>query len=166
MVSPTSEQDGHPHSDADAVDCAAVGRLHLVLAADPVSPAIARDHVRRWLATHRWSPAQIDELVLAISEAVSNSIEDGYGLTFDRADHLAGQREVVELDAWISDDYDGRHAEFSIADYGGWISPPVSKGSRGHGLSLMQACTEQLRIESQGSGTTILLRSHPVPPLW
>ena len=54
------------------------GLLHLALPADPVSISVARVGLRRWLAGWSWPADQIDDIVLAVSEAASNAIEHAY----------------------------------------------------------------------------------------
>lgn len=161
---PTSEQDEHSIHGAEAARDTPDSRLHLVLSVEWVSPSIARDRVRRWLRSHGWSPAHVDELVLAVSEAVSNSIEHGYLVAPDEADNLAVHPSVIELDATIVQEHDGRRAEFTITDTGRWMRPARDRGSRGHGLTIIRACAEEVKIEGGETGTTVFLRSRPVPP--
>ena len=95
--------------------------LDLVLAADWISPSVARDRVRTWLRANRWSPANTDDLVLAVNEAVSNSIEHGYQIGPD--DPSATQ--TVAIHGTIHRAADGsRHVELTIRDTGTWL-PPV-----------------------------------------
>src|SRR3954471_9852136 len=79
-VPPPSDQDERPVRPGRSVDPATVAdvELHLVLGATWVAPSIARERVEEWLRAQQWPPAQADELVLAVSEAVSNSVEHGY----------------------------------------------------------------------------------------
>jgi serine/threonine-protein kinase RsbW len=135
--------------------------LDLVLAADWVSPSLARDRVRNWLRANRWSPAQTDDLVLALNEAISNSIEHGYGVGPDDP----ARAETVEIHAAIHRAPDGsRRVEFTVRDRGAW-RPPDEEGSstRGQGLRLMRACVEHLTVDSDTTGTTVTMHSRPVP---
>ncbi|MBB4910124.1 ATP-binding protein [Actinophytocola algeriensis] len=129
--------------------------LDLVLAADWVSPSIARDKVRRWLRANGWTPPQMDDIVLAINEAVSNSIEHGYGIG---AEDPAGAG-TVELRGEIAD----HHVTFTVRDKGVW-RPPVDdpKSTRGQGLRLMRACVDQVTIDATDEGTTVVLRGRPL----
>ena len=130
--------------------------LDLVLAADWVSPSVARDKVRTWLRAHGWTSPQIDDLVLAINEAVSNSIEHGYGV----GEGDPAGTGTVELRGEITD----HHVTFTVRDRGVW-RPPVDdpKSTRGQGLRLMRACVERVTVEGSGQGTTVVLRGRPVP---
>lgn len=135
--------------------------LDLVLAADWISPSVARDQVRTWLRAHRWSPAQTDDLVLAVNEAVSNSIEHGYQVGPD--DPPSG--ETVEIRGRIVRAGDGsRHAELTVRDTGTWLPPNEhTPTTRGQGIRLMRACVEHLTIDGAPDGTTVTLHSRPVP---
>jgi anti-sigma regulatory factor (Ser/Thr protein kinase) len=136
--------------------------LDLVLTADWVAPSIVRSRLRTWLTAHRWPAAHIDDLVLAVNEAVSNSIEHGYGI---RADHVVPNTDTVEIHGRIKVASDGyRHAEFTIADHGGWRAPTDARTTRGHGMLIMRTCADQVLIDFSDTGTRIELRSRPVPP--
>jgi anti-sigma regulatory factor (Ser/Thr protein kinase) len=130
--------------------------LDLVLAADWVSPSIARDKVRTWLRAHGWTTPQIDDLVLAINEAVSNSIEHGYGIG---ADDPAGTG-TVELRGEVTD----HQVTFTVRDQGVW-RPPVDdpKSTRGQGIRLMRACVDEVTVDVTDEGTTVVLRGRPLP---
>jgi anti-sigma regulatory factor (Ser/Thr protein kinase) len=49
-----------------------------VLAADPTSASIVRDQLRKWLGILHWPADAADDVVMAISEAVSNSVDHTY----------------------------------------------------------------------------------------
>ena len=125
--------------------------LDLVLAADWISPSVARDKVRTWLRAAGWTAPHIDDLVLAINEAVSNSIEHGYGVAEDSP---AGDG-TVELRGEISD----HHVTFTVRDHGTW-RPPVDDptSTRGQGIRLMRACVADLTVDVSDDGTTVVLR--------
>jgi serine/threonine-protein kinase RsbW len=135
--------------------------LDLVLAADWISPSVARDQVREWLRANGWSPAHTDDLVLAVNEAISNSIEHGYRV----GPHDAPHDETVEIHAVIRRARDGsRRVEFTVRDKGVWQPPSEDEPSlRGQGLRLMRACVEHLVVDGGADGTTVTLHSLPVP---
>ncbi len=135
--------------------------LDLVLAADWISPSVARDRVRGWLRANGWSPAHTDDLVLAVNEAISNSIEHGYLIDQDDPP----RPETIEIDGVITRAPDGtRHAEITVRDSGSWQPPTEDVHSnRGQGIRLMRACVEHLTIDGTDTGTTVVLHSRPVP---
>jgi anti-sigma regulatory factor (Ser/Thr protein kinase) len=138
--------------------------LDLLLDAEWATPSTVRARVRDWLRTHQWPAAHIDELVLAISEAVSNSIEHGYGI---RADSVAPSGEVVEVHGRIEVVADGyRHAAFVIRDHGAWRTPSGRRTSRGHGMLIMRTCADEVLVDFSATGTSVALRSRPVPPIF
>ena len=130
--------------------------LDLVLAADWISPSVARDKVRTWLRANGWTEPQIDDLVLAINEAVSNSIEHGYGV----GAHDQAGNGTVELRGEITD----HHVTFTVRDRGVW-RPPVDdpKSTRGQGIRLMRACVDQVTVDVTDEGTTVVLKGRPLP---
>lgn len=135
--------------------------LELVLAADWISPSVARDRVRAWLKANRWSPAHTDDLVLAVNEAISNSIEHGYLI----GPEDPPSQELVEIHGAIIHGSNGsRSVELTVRDYGTWQPPDEdTRSTRGQGIRLMRACVEHLTIDSTDDGTTITLHSRPVP---
>jgi hypothetical protein len=57
-----------------------------------------------------------------------------------------------------------RRAEFLVVDQGRWREPPNGSGNRGHGILIMRSCTDDLTVHGTAAGTTVILRSRPVPP--
>lgn len=127
--------------------------LDLKLAADWVSPSVARDRVRTWLRAGGWTSPHLDDLVLAINEAISNSIEHGYGIG---PGDPAGTG-VVELLGEMTD----HHVTVTVRDNGTW-RPPVNDpaSTRGQGIRLMRACVEEVTVEGSADGTTVVLRGN------
>jgi anti-sigma regulatory factor (Ser/Thr protein kinase) len=156
-VPPSSERQlGNDPTRADVAQT-----LDLVLAADWISPSVARDRVRGWLRANRWSPAHTDDLVLAINEAISNSIEHGYRIGPDEAP----RPETVEIHGTINRAANGsRQAELVVRDEGVWQPPTEDpRSTRGQGIRLMRACVEHLTIDGTDKGTTVVMHSRPVP---
>lgn len=134
----------------------------LRLAAEWVAPSIARERVSRWLRAHRWAPSQLGDIVLAVSEAVSNSIEHGYGISPAQVLRRSG---VIELTGWVlSDADDYRHVELTIRDEGAWRPHASERDNRRRGIPLMRACMAHVSIDGTSHGTTVLLHSRPIPP--
>ena len=135
-------------------------RFSLVLPADLVAAATVRTRYDAWLAAHGWPDTQRDDLVLAVSEAVSNSVEHGYGV---RAG-VTGRSGVVEIDAEVVAEQDGRHVDTIVRDHGTWRPQPRLRSYRRHGIGIMRGCVAECVIDGTPDGTTVALRSRPVPP--
>ncbi|MDT7705907.1 MAG: hypothetical protein QOG20_1514 [Pseudonocardiales bacterium] len=136
--------------------------LRLTLPAAMVAPSLAREWLGQWLGERDWDVEQRDDLVLAVSEAVSNSVEHGYGV-----DHATpvGREGVIEVHGVLHTEPDGRrHLVLTVRDEGGWLPPSAERGNRRHGIPLMHACAAHVTVEGSGRGTTVVLRSHPMPP--
>jgi len=162
-VPPSSDQDKRQLGHTPAVGAATT--FDLVVAVDWVSPSIARDKVRSWLRAHRWSPSHVDDLVLAINEAVSNSIEHGYGQKPSGRPSTVEERTAIEVHGRLVTEADGsRWIEFTVRDKGSWLRPTAGDGNRGNGIRIMRACVEEVDIDSRRDGTTVVLRSRPMPP--
>lgn len=133
--------------------------LDLVLSADWISPSVARDRVRTWLRANHWSSTQIDDLVLAVNEAISNSIEHGYQVGPEDPPSEA----TVEIHGRIVHT-GSRHVRLTIRDTGRWLAPVEgAPTTRGQGIRLMRACVAHLTIDGHANGTTVTLHSRPVP---
>jgi serine/threonine-protein kinase RsbW len=156
-VPPSSERQlGNEPTHADVAQT-----LDVVLSADWISPSVARDRVRAWLRANRWSPAHTDDLVLAVNEAVSNSIEHGYLVGPDDPPTSS----IVRVQGVIRRARDGsRRAELVIRDHGRWRPPTEDDHStRGQGIRLMRACVEHLTVDGDAEGTVVTMHSLPVP---
>jgi anti-sigma regulatory factor (Ser/Thr protein kinase) len=170
IVPPASEQGNHrrerdpggaalpPRPESPARDAA----IRFVVGADWVSPSLVRRRLRRWLGEQRWPQRRIDEMVLAVSEVVSNSVEHGYGISID---HRGPSPSVVEIDGTIEVDQAGfSRAVVVVTDHGVWQVPDPGPSSRGRGMLLARACTDQLSTEHRADGTTTIMHSRPIPP--
>lgn len=134
--------------------------LSLALSAEMVAPSLVRGRVDRWLASHRWPSGQRDDLVLAVSEAVSNSVEHGYRVGAETTGHAG----VVEVRGEVVPEADHRrHVVITIRDHGAWRPAPPLRGNRRHGIPLMTACVDVCTVEGTSRGTTVVLRSRTVP---
>jgi anti-sigma regulatory factor (Ser/Thr protein kinase) len=125
-----------------------------------------RDRFDRWLGDLRWPSAQREDLVLALSEAVSNSVEHGYQIHDGQArqDLVVG---TVEVGARVLVEANGmRRIALTVRDRGSWREPVAPARFRGHGLSIIRACADELSIDGDVAGTTVTLvtRAAPAPP--
>jgi serine/threonine-protein kinase RsbW len=149
-----------PSPSDDALDPGAP-ELRLTLPAEMATPSLTRSRLARWLDAHRWPSGQHDDLVLAVSEAVTNCVEHGYGV-----DHATvGHSGLVEVHGVVVAEPDGhRYAVLTVADRGAWLPPSAERGNRRHGIPLMEACVESMTIDGTSAGTTVVFRSRAVPP--
>ena len=131
-------------------------RLYLALPADPSAAATSRTRLGAWLSAYDWAPGPQEDLVLALNEAVSNAIEHGYGVR----PGTAARRGVVEVTAEVL--ADGR-VEIVVRDRGMWRAPSQVRSHRRHGIPIMKACVAECVIDGTPLGTTVVLRSHPLP---
>jgi anti-sigma regulatory factor (Ser/Thr protein kinase) len=167
-VMPPSEQDERPGSVPRPLSGGAAGGplaadLHFVLVADWVAPSIARDRFNRWLSELSWPSGQREDLVLALSEAVSNSVEHGY-----RIDRRAPAQDLgagtMEVQARLLVDGNGvRRIALTVRDHGSWREPAAEAPFRGHGLSIIRSCADRFSIDGGAAGTTLTLTSRPAP---
>ena len=127
------------------------------LTADPVAVPVARHQIRRWLAALSWPAAQLNDIVLAVSEAVTNAVEHAY------VDQLPG---VIEIRGVVEALVTGQHrVTVIVRDYGRWRLAPTHDEHGHHGISIMRACMDTVTIELLDDGrpcTQVVLRSKNV----
>ncbi|MDQ4116922.1 MAG: ATP-binding protein [Actinomycetota bacterium] len=134
--------------------------LDVQFAAEPASAARSRRVMTEWLNSLCGLTALCDvgqDLLLAVNEAISNSVEHAYaggtGTVRLRARvRPSPTREpdpgpCSRLEAWVE-----------ITDHGTWREPPSDPGFRGRGLRMAEASVDRLGIERSESGTTVTLR--------
>lgn len=122
--------------------------LRLDLPADSVSLRGAREEIRGWLEDEGLGRAEAADVVLAVSEALSNSAEHAYppGEPPSRASVSV---EVAR---------DSREAlTVVVRDRGRW-KPPGDAGHRGRGFALMRALMETVDVASGDHGTVVRMR--------
>ena len=138
-----------PEPMSDDVAVLVVRRLAAQLASlDMQMPAAMsslgplRSAVRRWLTDVGAGATEVADLLVAIGEAVTNVVAHAYG--------LAGGMVSVHLEQ------QGTDVVAVVGDTGRWRS---SRGHRrGHGVQLMEALTDEVRIERTVGGTQVTLR--------
>src|SRR5436190_5615263 len=111
--------------------------------ADARQLGAVRSQVRGWLAPLALPEDDEDDVVLAVSEAASNSIEHAYGpATADGS---------VELTFWT----EPGSVCFEIVDHGAWRKPSASPASRGRGIKLMRQLMAGVLIHYDRRGTRV-----------
>ncbi|HEX3649277.1 MAG TPA: SpoIIE family protein phosphatase, partial [Pseudonocardiaceae bacterium] len=121
------------------------GPLQVDLPADAGNLAATRRALRGWLTRCGVRPGQVQGLLVAVGEAMSNAIEHGHrdtpgGRIRMRAMALGDRLHVV------------------VTDTGSW-KPPQAAGNpfRGRGMALMRAFMDEVTVHSDPTGTTVHL---------
>jgi anti-sigma regulatory factor (Ser/Thr protein kinase) len=127
--------------------------LDAELITEPRAAAFARRRIGALLDELGWSSAGRADLVLAVSEAVTNCLQHAYpgsgtGSIFLQANTLAGPNGT-------------RRLCINVIDHGMW-NPSMPQHSRG-GLSIMRAATARMTIHSDALGTRVTMISGPEP---
>ncbi|GAA1849984.1 hypothetical protein GCM10009836_32160 [Pseudonocardia ailaonensis] len=125
---------------ADDASCAL--RVPAVLEA----PRIVRAGLRQWLAGVSWPQDPADEIVLAVSEAVSNAVEHAYP-------QVGPADQGVEVDAVVEESDEGRRVRVRIRDHGAWTMRPADEEptNRRRGLPLMTMLMEDVLVVPGGT---------------
>lgn len=122
--------------------------FHMRVVAEPrVLPRVRRS-LFRWLSFNGVPREVAEEIVLASSEAVTNSIRHAYG---------PGDG-WVEVEATLA----GGHVDLAVRDGGRWRPPRGDEGGRG--LGLIRACMSEVSIEPGPAGTLVRMRRGALAP--
>ncbi|GAA2561608.1 ATP-binding SpoIIE family protein phosphatase [Pseudonocardia hydrocarbonoxydans] len=116
----------------------------LVLDAPATPPSLQplRQATRMWLADARVDRRRAADVLLAVGEALANAVEHAYG---PRRGGVALRMRAEES---------GIVAE--VRDTGRWRAPRGQR--RGRGLTLLDALSDEVRIDRTDDGTTVVLR--------
>jgi anti-sigma regulatory factor (Ser/Thr protein kinase) len=148
IMSMPAEQSSTPPAD----DYVAVGRqnsgeidpLDLVVPALPESLRDVRVAMRRWLPEVGATPRAVADLLVAVGEACTNSVEHAYG---------HGGTVTVQLKLQLPE------VVATVCDTGHWRpSRGVNRESRGRGTQFMRNCSDDLRIDHGSTGTNVVIR--------
>jgi anti-anti-sigma factor len=143
-----------PGGADDDVAVVAVRRLpaplRLQLPADPVRLAGLRRAVAAWASEAGLSADTVDDLQLAVGEAVANSVEHAYRDT-DRAG---------SVDVELAADRDGG-VTVTVRDGGSWRPAPADPGFRGRGVQIVSALATDVDLRRGPAGTVLGFRLVP-----
>jgi anti-sigma regulatory factor (Ser/Thr protein kinase) len=138
---------------------------------------LLRERFTAWLTALRWPDLAIEDVVFALSEAVSNCTEHAYPP--DAPD------PVIEISATIEPGHiterapggrtrpdtaaqsPGQRLRIRIRDHGTWRPIPPGPSYRGRGLQMMTALMDDVVIHHSGTdhpGTEVILVSPTVAP--
>jgi serine phosphatase RsbU (regulator of sigma subunit)/anti-sigma regulatory factor (Ser/Thr protein kinase) len=120
----------------------APARMELEIPSDPAALAGLRRRLRAWLTLRGLCEDELNDTVLAVSEACNNAIEHAY-------------REQAGVIRLLLEHRDGA-LEIAIQDDGGWRDPSPDP-ERGRGLGIMRAVMHEARIEHAANGTRVML---------
>lgn len=119
--------------------------LHVELPADPGAAGRSRRVTGHWLASLcgvELPCETVQDLVLAVNEAVSNSVEHAYCDSGDGTVTVRG-------------DTDGPRVRVEVSDRGSWQEPAADSGYRGRGLQMIEAVADDVRVDRGPGGTTV-----------
>lgn len=133
-------------------------RVIVELAAIPENVGVARLMAAMVAAQGSFTVAEVDEVKLAVSEAVTNAIVHGYRGDAQRMVRLEATIEDGALEIVVGDD--GRGIEdVELARQAAVTSDPERMGL---GFSFMEAHMDEVRVESAvGRGTRVTMRKRP-----
>ena len=109
--------------------------------ADPRAPAKARRAVRAWLSARGADPARLGDVLLAVSEVVTNCVVHAY--------RESGSGEVA-----MEAHHRGDTLVLSVADHGRGMAPRLDSPGLGLGLPLVTQVAERVDISSPENGGT------------
>ena len=102
--------------------------------------------VARWLNDLSASPDTVNNVVLAVTEAVANCVEHAY--------HTITEHDTIEVTFWT----EGSVICIQISDHGSWRPSPATINGQARGLTHMGELVESVMIRFGPCGTNVLLR--------
>jgi anti-sigma regulatory factor (Ser/Thr protein kinase) len=118
-----------------------------------------RRGIAHWAGRQRLPDDVVDDLQLAVGEAVANGVEHAYR-SVDDTDTVPIVE--VELELRLGGMCPG--VAVTVADHGRWRPAPVRAGYRGRGLALIEQLTRGLTVSTSGQGTRVWFEV-PLPRL-
>jgi PAS domain S-box-containing protein len=103
-----------------------------------------RHQLAGWLQGAGVGEELVADIVLAVNEAVANSIEHGY----------QGRKPGKVR---VNGDNDGARIHLKITDKGTWKPAAIDPGVRGRGLLLIRAVSDSLDLQTTAKGTTVAM---------
>jgi serine/threonine-protein kinase RsbW len=111
--------------------------------ADQGAPGSARRAVRDLLRAHGADPERLADVLLAVSEVVTNCVVHGY-------------RERPGGQVAIEAKHTGAHLVLSVADEGHGMAPRVDSPGLGLGLPLVGRVADRVDISAPAGGGTLV----------
>jgi serine phosphatase RsbU (regulator of sigma subunit)/anti-sigma regulatory factor (Ser/Thr protein kinase) len=116
-------------------------RLELELPCRPSTLAPLRRMLRHWLSGVRASPVELQDILVAVSEAATNAIEHAYGPI----------EASYRVEGWRSED----RVMVTVTDSGSWRER--RNVERGRGTHLMRELMDGFELYASGAGTVVEL---------
>lgn len=129
--------------------CQLSDRFQLSVAADPRWLSVLRHALSRWLTHVGADHHEVQDLILAVSEASTNAMVHAYGTH-------PGLAEVEAV-------WESGTVEIIVRDHGNWRPEGASEGGRG--LILMQALVDECEVVTSRQGTEVRMRRRLGQPL-
>ncbi|HEU0127012.1 MAG TPA: ATP-binding protein [Pseudonocardiaceae bacterium] len=120
--------------------------LEVVTEATPHNARQLRVRFQEWLRALGAPTALIDDLSLAVYEALANAVEHAYPTHHPNP--------VMHLQAQL----DHGQLRITVADHGCWRTPHDA-GYRGRGLTVMRYLTSEVDVQPTARGTTVHMRA-------
>lgn len=121
-----------------------LGGFELTRAAEPETVSVFRHHAAAFAAEHGAGPNQVQDVALAVSEAVTNAVKYAYEPAAARTVVLSASAE----DGWLT---------LRVGDRGTGFGAGSSDGL-GLGLTIIARLCDDLKIVQEGTGTQVLMR--------
>jgi anti-sigma regulatory factor (Ser/Thr protein kinase) len=138
------------------------------VAATASSIAVVRGRLSDWLTRLGWPTESVEDIVLAVSEAVTNAVEHAYSTPVP----IGLMADTVEVRGVVVHQTSAagarRRVHVQVRDQGRWRPPPSRQPSdgpsrfRGHGLVVMRALMARVTVNSDTTGTEVELISRSV----
>ncbi|MBM7806715.1 PAS domain S-box-containing protein [Geodermatophilus bullaregiensis] len=134
--------------------------VHESLPADPRRLSRVRRTVTAWARAAGLSEDGVDDLQLALGEALANAVEHAYAATggTGRCEYRLARTADGSIDVCVRDE-------------GVWRPVPADPGHRGRGLALISALASEVEVArttdargAEGAGTTVRFRFVPAGP--
>jgi anti-sigma regulatory factor (Ser/Thr protein kinase) len=111
--------------------------------ADRAAPSVARHAISEFLHGNGADPRALADVLLALSEVVTNSVVHGYR-------GVAGGEVAIEAKQWSD------RLLLSVTDSGGGMAPRHDSPGLGLGLPLVGRIAERVDISSPAGGGTLV----------
>lgn len=171
----TSDQDDR-RADPSTPERRPTARLATTVEHDPASLSGLRRTIKSWLSATDIGEATADDIVLAVSEAVSNAID--HSRVDSHVAHHSPGAEGPACPPKVSDSPTGDHqievdlscdawtVTVTVVDHGKWRTVDRSERSttRGRGMRIIRAVMDSYEVRPGESGTIVTMTKRLTQP--